>query len=132
MAVDKELEVNRKNTSAFIAVKPTTIALCPRKRIATPGGGFKYEDQPLRAPQTFRIIELGMQTTPPILTLTDGKQREAEFWLLGEWNAEVQIDDYWTEFANNNTGRTDRTWIVGDVVRTNFYEVRALVAERGK
>lgn len=120
-----EQSVNRLNTTAFIAVRPSEIILTPRERAKTTGGGWKYEEKTPRAPQTFRIIELGMNTTPPILTLTDGKQREAEFWLLGEWDAAVEIDDIWTA--------TDgRVWQVGDIVRDNGYETRALVTERGK
>ncbi len=120
-----EQTVNRLNTKAFIDVRPSEIILTPRVREKTVGGGWKYEEQAPRPPQTFRIIELGMNTTPPILTLTDGKQREAEFWLLGEWDAAVDIDDIWTA--------TDgRVWQVGDIIRDNGYETRALVTERGK
>ena len=120
-----EQTVNRLNTKAFIDVRPSEIILTPRERTKTAGGGWKYEELAPRAPQTFRIIELGMTTTPPILTLTDGKQREAEFWLLGEWDAAAEVDDIWTA--------TDgRVWQVGDIIRDNGYETRALVTERGK
>ncbi len=120
-----EQTVNRLNTKAFIDVRPSEIILTPRDRVKTTGGGWKYEERPPRAPQTFRIIELGMTTTPPILTLTDGKQREAEFWLLGEWDAAVEVDDIWT-------AADGRVWRVGDIIRDNGYETRALVTERGK
>ncbi|QNN98586.1 head-to-tail stopper [Microbacterium phage MortySmith] len=120
-----EQDVNRLNTWHFILARPSQIILTPRKREKTTGGGWKYEELPPRQPQTLRIIELGMNTTPPILTLTDGKQREAEFWLLGPWDAQIEIDDIWTA--------TDgRVWQVGDIIRDNGYETRALVTERGK
>lgn len=120
-----ELTINRLNTTAFISAKPTSLILTPRERVKTPGGGFKYEDRTPRSAQTFRIIELGMQSTPPIMTLTDGKQREVDFWLLGEWDAAMAVDDWWR-------AEDGREWFVGDIVRDNGYETRGLVAERGK
>jgi len=125
-----ELRYHRTNTTAFIAVKPSVITLTPRDRVRQPSGGFKYVDKAVRAAQVFRIIELGANQTPPIIQLTDGTQREAEFWLLGQWDALVDIDDYWTA-VDPGTGN-ERTWIVGDIVRPNGYETRALVVERGQ
>jgi hypothetical protein len=120
-----ELRINRANTTAFIEVKPSSIALIPQTRRRTSAGGWVYEDQPAREPQTFRIIELGMHQTPPILTLTDGKQRAVDFWLLGEWDANMAVDDHWL-------AEDGREWLVGDIVRSNQYETRGLVVERGK
>jgi hypothetical protein len=120
-----ELDLHRKNTTAFIAVKPTTVALVPQDKVSQPSGGYKMVDQPARDPQTFRIIELGMNTTPPILVLTDGKQRKVEFWLLGEWDANMSVNDHWM-------AEDGREWVVGDIVRSNQYETRGLVVERGK
>lgn len=119
-----ELRINRANTRDFISHRATEIILTPRDKLDTPSGGYKYQDGPPRPPQTFRIIELGTSSTPPVITLTDGNQREAEFWLLGEWDAQVAVDDYWT-------APDGREWLVGDLVRDNNYETRALVVERG-
>lgn len=119
-----ELKYHRLNTTAFIAVKPETIVLVPRLKVDTPAGGYKFEDQPPRDPQTFRIVEFGLSQTPPVIELTDGSQRVAEFLLLGEHDAEVAIDDHWLAIDG-------RTWVVGEVVRDNQYETRALVTERG-
>jgi hypothetical protein len=120
-----ELDIQRQNTAAFIAVKPTTITLTPREQERVPSGGYKYVDQVPRFPQTFRIIELGMQSTPPILQLQDGTQRQMRFWLLGPYDAVIEPLDWW---------ETDdgRFWQIGDVVRENEYEQRGLVVERGK
>ena len=120
-----ELQYHRLNTEAFINVKPTSIALIPQEREDTPSGGYKMVEQAPRAAQTFRIIELGANQSPPILTLTDGKQREAEFWLLGKYDAAMAVNDTWT-------APDGREWLVGDIVRPNGYEVRGLVTERGK
>lgn len=125
-----ELKYNRIQTTAFIAVKPSIITLIPQNKIEQPSGGYKLADGDPRDPQTFRIIELGFNHEPPVVELTDGSQREASFWLLGEWDATVDINDYWTA-SDPDTGRV-RTWLVGDIVRSNHYETRALVVERGK
>lgn len=120
-----ELHYHRLNTEAFIAVKPSTLMLIPQTKAPQASGGYKLVDGLPRLAQTFRIIELGLNQTPPIITLTDGKQREAEFLLLGRWDARVEVNDYWVALDG-------RQWLVGDIVRDNQYETRALVAERGR
>lgn len=125
-----ELQYHRMNTDAFINVKPTAIVLTPQTKQDTASGGYKMVDGDPRKSQIFRIIELGANQTPPILRLTDGTQREAEFWLLGKWDAEMDINDHWS-MADPATGNI-REWLVGDLIRSNGYEVRGLVTERGK
>lgn len=122
---DIELKYHRLNTTAFIAFKPSSIALIPQVKERTTGAGYRLVPQAPREPQVLRVIELGANQSPPILVLADGKQRAAEFWLLGEWDAAIEINDYWI-------AEDGREWIVGDIVRPNQYEVRALVTERGK
>lgn len=119
-----ELDIHRKNTRAFIAVKPSIVVLTPQTNVRKPGGGYSIVQGTPRDPQTMRIIELGMVQTPQVLNLTDGKQREARFWLLGEFSAQMATGDFW---------RSDdgRLWEIGDIVRENGYEQRGLVAERG-
>lgn len=120
-----ELAIHVENTAAYIAYKPSDIVLVPTERSNTAGGGYKDVDGTPRASQTFRIIEFGQNQTPPILTLTDGKQREAEFLLLGMPAAAIAVNDHWKAIDG-------REWLVADIVRDNLYEVRALVTERGK
>jgi hypothetical protein len=120
-----ELHYHQLNTLAFIAVNPTAIILVPRTKVDTPAGGYKFEDQDPRPEQSFRIIEFGLNQTPPILQLTDGSQRQVEFLLLGAHDAQVAVDDHWLAIDG-------REWQVGEVVRSNQYETRALVVERGK
>lgn len=121
-----ELDYHRKNTAAFILVRPTVISLTPVLRVRSASGGFTEVDQPPRALQTFRIIELGASSTPPILRLTDGSQREAAFELLGAWNSMMAVGDHWYDAV------TGREWRIGDVVIDNGYERRGLVTERGR
>jgi len=120
-----ELSIHIENTAAYIGYKPTVVTLTPETRTPTPSGGYKTSDLPPRLPQTFRVIELGANVTPPILTLTDGKQRSPEFLLLALPTADVAVDDHWT-------ASDGREWSVGDIVRDNLYEIRALVVERGR
>lgn len=120
-----ELSVNRLNTQAFIGAKPSSIVLVPQTKEETKAGGFKLVSGAPKAPQILRIIELGLNQNPPMITLQDGKQREASFWLLGCHDADMAINDYWT-------AQDGREWLIGDIVRPNGYEVRGLVSERGK
>jgi hypothetical protein len=119
-----ELAIHRKNTLRFIEDRPTSVVLTPRTKQDTPAGGSKWTDGTPRAAQTFRIIELGMMTTPPVIQLTNGTQRQVEYWLLGAHDAAMATGDYWTD--------GNLTFEVGEVVRDNGYETRGLVAERGK
>lgn len=119
-----ELDIHRKNTRAFIAVKPSLLTLIPQIKVRKPGGGYSLTQGTPRAPQTMRIIELGMVNSPQVLNLTDGKQREAQFWLLGEFSAQMATGDFWV-------AEDGRSWEIGDIVRENGYEQRGLVAERG-
>lgn len=119
-----ELDIHRKNTRAFIAVKPSVLTLIPQIKVRKPGGGYSLAQGTPRAPQTMRIIELGMVNSPQVLNLTDGKQREAQFWLLGEFSAQMATGDFWV-------AEDGRSWEIGDIVRENGYEQRGLVAERG-
>jgi hypothetical protein len=125
VSLQAELEINRKNTVAFIAARPSEVTLTPRTKTETSGGGWKWVVGAPREPQTLRIIELGMQVTPPILELSNGKQRRVDFWLLGPHDATIEVGDFWV-------AEDGRTWEVGEVVRDNGYEVRGLVAERGE
>lgn len=120
-----ELSINRLNTQAFINAKPSSIELIPQTKEETKSGGYKLVPGTARSPQTMRIIELGANQTPPIITLTDGKQREASFWLLALHDAAMAVNDYWV-------AADGREWLVGDIVRSNHYETRGLVTERGK
>lgn len=122
---ERELEINKKNTIAFIAAKPSQIALTPRVKEDTEGGGWRWEIGEPREEQTLRIIELGMQVTPPVIQLTNGKQRTVEFWLLGSFDAVMDKGDFWES-------EDGRVWEIGDIIRDNGYETRGLVAERGE
>lgn len=118
-----ELGLHRANTDAFIAFRPSTLVLTPVTRQRLPAGGFKEVSGTPRAAQVFRITE---PTAPniPILLTQDGSQREVDYFLLGRYDADIAVGDWWRELG--------REWTVAEVVRDNGYETRALVWERGK
>lgn len=121
-----ELEIHKANTRAFIDVKPSVLALTPKTdRVRTAAGGWKDADAAPRQPQTFRIIELGTRAGRQEIKLQDGSLREVVFWLLGEVDAQIDVDDWWT-------AEDGRLWQVADIVRSNGYETRAPVVERGR
>jgi hypothetical protein len=120
-----ELKIHRMNTKAFIDVRPVQLELLRPTMVRAKTGGQKPGSLQLLPPQTMRIIESQYRVQNTV-TLSDGTQREADFMLLGEWDADMKQDDYWVD------PETGRNWIVGDVIRPNQYEQRGLVVERGK
>jgi hypothetical protein len=119
-----DLATNRRLTKAFIDFLPTELTLIPRARVKKPAGGYAWEEQAPRAPQTFTIIEGGGIGALPRPTITaDGVERVVEFQLLGEWNAELARGDVFTHKG--------KEWEVVDLFHDNEYERRALVSARG-
>lgn len=97
MSADRELAVNRRNTLAFIASRPLVLALIPQVRTRTASGGVTYVPQTPRAEQTLRLIEQASAygNSPGLLQASDGKQRRVQYQLLGAYDAEIGVYDYW-------------------------------------
>lgn len=116
-----ETTINRKNTLMFIQANPLVLALIPRERERTASGGSKYVDQPAREVQTFRLIPRDETTLP---TFNDeGIDRSYDLVLLGAFDAQMSIRDYWHD---ENGFRYE----VMDVQR-NSYEVKGAVVRKG-
>lgn len=115
-----ELKSLRAGTKAFIAANPVEIALIPRNRI-TNGAGTTFQDQPARALQTLCLIDQSTSRSPVpgVVQTSDGRERLVEFILLGEHNAKVELNDYWTDASG--------TWEVAQIFPANQYELRAAV-----
>lgn len=89
-----ENEVMRKQTTEFIAVYPQVIALVRTAMESDGSGGFKTVGPNPLGPQTFRQIT--QPTNTQVLRRTiDGEEVSPDFVLLGEWNADVQIGDWY-------------------------------------
>jgi len=122
---DIELEINRSNTVEFININPLVVALTPVEKQKQPAGGYKMVDLAARAPQTFRIIELGAAYATRSVKGQDGVERTVNFWLLGAYDAVGAVNDHWT-------GDDGNEWEIVDIIRPNKYEQRFLVSERGQ
>ena len=83
-----ELEVNRRATLAFIAADVVRLSLREMKKVPNGSGGFKYDEQPAREPQSFRLIP--QQDVMPTIQTLDGVQVTPTFVLMGEFNADIR------------------------------------------
>lgn len=118
--------MNRRNTATFIAANPTTIALIPQRRVRTASGGYDVIQDPARAPQVLRLIDLttGYATIsqPPQRTI-DGVEHSVEFMLLGPWDSLMSRFDTWSSGGFR--------FEVTDLYPENGYERRAMVVRYG-
>jgi hypothetical protein len=85
----------RITTSAFIADDPTTIALLRQTKVRKPSGGHDFPKLPI-APQVFRFInqDIGGGVTAGA---DDGTVRRFDYVLVGNHDADVQINDTWVD-----------------------------------
>lgn len=113
--------VNRRMTTAFIAVKPDILILTPRTRVKKPAGGWTWEEEAPREPQTMTMIE--HSGPPQMITTQDGVERKVEFELLGEWDAGMAVGDVFSYKG--------RDWEVAELWVHNDYETRGRVVGRG-
>lgn len=121
-----ELKLNRTNTEAFIDANPTLVTLIPRRREKT-GTGTRLVDLAARPTQRMRLID---QTRtygpePGSAVGADGKQRKIEYQLLGLWDAEVGLYDYWIDEMGVK-------YEVVDLLPDMGYERRAQVIRYGE
>lgn len=113
----------RRNTLAFIAARPTDIALIPVAVTQTASGGKAKGDLPARPVQTLRLIE---QTTsagnnPGRVPAGsgDGHQLRTTWQLLGPYDAQMAVGDHWDVYQ------------IEEILPYNGYERRARVVEYG-
>jgi hypothetical protein len=123
--VTAETEVNRLNTSAFIAARPSIVSLIPQKSTKT-GTGVRLTDLPARAPQVFRLVDQSgaMGPNPGVVQTGDGHQRKAAFQLIGAHDAEIELNDYWIAEDGSKL-------VVEELLNDNGYERRAMVVRYG-
>jgi len=121
-----ELKMHRINTTAFIAANPTSIALVPRTPVKS-GTGTRYVEGPPREAQTFRLIDQTRTfgSEPGTVLTLDGKQRKAEYQLLGEYTATIGLHDTWVDIDGI-------VFEVGNLLPDNGYEIRAQVVRYGE
>lgn len=109
---------NRGITRAFIMNDPTLITLIPTVKVRKPGGGFDKNTLAPRPAQYFKVIPQS-GSADGIVDTSDGKERRYNFVLVGEWDATVQIGDFWID-----PDRDDFFWSVQGFQPYNGYEVK--------
>jgi hypothetical protein len=126
MSSNAERMIQRRNTLAFIAARPSTLILVPSVRQRTATGGSILVDGPARAAQTFRVVEQGSapNNTPGQLRAADGTQERTDFLLLGVHDAVVEVGDHWSDTSGAK-------YRVTEMVADNGYEKRAKVVRYG-
>lgn len=126
MSVESELRNNRKNTSAFISAHPITLSLVPVESTRTPAGGITLTSAPPRAKQTFRLIDQSSTggNNPGLIRAGDGAQRKVTHQLLGAYDAEMAVGDYWLDAAGVR-------YEIVEMLPDNGYERRGQVYRYG-
>lgn len=120
--ITTEQAVQRDLTEWFINANPVWLTLTPISRQRTSTGGYKDVNLPARPTQKLRLISMSASQKP---TITDnGVEREIDLTLLGPWNAQIDIGDWWRDGEG-------LYYEVIEMVPSNGYEVRALVVKKG-
>lgn len=119
-----ELHFNRLNTQAFIKADPISLVLQTRGSVRTPSGAVAHEAGAPRPEQTFKLIMQSPAGNSIEQRLPDGTERQVDFVLLGEWDAQVDVGDWWEDDAG-------RRYEVRAVIPRNGYETRAVVEAHG-
>lgn len=117
-----ELQMLRDQTEWFIAARPIDLTLTPVKSQRTSTGGTTRTNLPARPAQRLRLISMSDSQKPTITE--DGVEREIDLTLLGPWDAQIDIYDWWRDGEG-------LLYEVVEMVPYNGYEVRALVVKSG-
>lgn len=122
--LEHEIAVNRLNTDIFIRQNPVSVALRTRATIQTPSGGSEHVEAETRQPQTFRLIMQSPAGASIEQRTEFGEtERRIDYVLLGSWDAEVDVGDFWE--------RSGVHFEVMSLIPWNGYEVRANVEANG-
>lgn len=89
------IEAQRRMTRALIDDDPTVAALIPRVRTVTASGAPTYTDDAPRPAQRFKLSLLAYDQRPTVTVA--GVERQADYHLIAEHDAEIEIDDYWVD-----------------------------------
>lgn len=120
--INLEMQLLRDQTEWFIAAHPVDLVLIPVRRDRTANGGYVDVNLPPRAPQRMRLIAMSADQRPTVTE--DGLEREIDLTLLGRWDAQIDIGDWWRDGEG-------LFYEVVELVPFNGYEVRALITKKG-
>lgn len=121
----EELWVQRKNTHWYIEADPVDIALSRRATARTALGGMTKSFVRQVPTQRFKLIMQSPAGASIEQRTDDGTERRVDYVLLGEWDADVEIGDYWDDV-------TGERWEVTSQIPYNNYEKRYNVEAYGK
>jgi hypothetical protein len=107
-----ELSLHRKGTESFIAADTTTILLTSKAEVWA-GGTKTLSADTDREPQDFKVIWSG---SDGIVPHESGTTRRFDFILVGKYDAEVAIGDFWDIEDQHN--------VIEYVYPFNGYEVK--------
>lgn len=120
--INLEMQLLRDQTEWFIAARPIDLVLIPVQMQRLANGGYAEVNLSPRPPQRMRLISMSADQRPTITE--DGIEREIDLTLLGRWDAEIDLGDWWRD----GEGLYYR---VMELVPYNGYEVRALITKKG-
>jgi hypothetical protein len=111
----------RDQTQWLIDDDPTTISLIPKAEpTRKPSGGYDFTgDVVAKKSQTFKVIPTGGGWSNTVTETDGGFATRADYVLLGLYNADVAVGDYWID--------GDVTYTVNDILAKNDYEIKANV-----
>lgn len=84
------MDMQRAVTAAYIATDPTEVIIRRPGKVSDGSGGFRINGESPLPPQTVRIISAGTGSTRRTV---DGEEEQPDIVLLGEWDADIQVDD---------------------------------------
>jgi hypothetical protein len=120
--ITQEQVILREQTEWFIAARPIDLIVTPVNRTRTSSGGTAKIDLPARPVQRMRLITMSDAQKPKITD--DGIEREIDLTLLGAWDAQLDVGDWWRDGEGLH-------YEIVEMVPPNGYEVRALVVKSG-
>jgi len=125
----RDMETQRALTKSFIDSNPIVVQLTPVTRTKLPSGGTTTVTGVPRPIQTFRLIPMSHTTMPTRSTSTSasadaGVQRRYDYTLLGEWDAQMEVFDYWDSPDGQRL-------VIEALVSYNGYEKKGLVISYG-
>lgn len=120
--ISAELAILRDQTEWFIEANPIDLIVTPTRRVKNSTGGVAKQNLVARPVQRLRLISMSASQKPKITD--DGIEREIDLTLLGPWDAQLDIGDWWQDGEG-------LLYEIIEMVPYNGYEVRALVVKSG-
>lgn len=120
-ATQFELEIQKRNTTAYIESDPTDLVLVPRERVSDGQGGWTASDPAPLPAQRMRIVT-GSGVNAVERRTVDGEVVLPDIMLIAEWDAAIDAG-----FTYTHEGETYEVVYVNDDL---LYEKLAEVVRR--